>query len=261
MKKLFLLCLLSAGLFYVASCNLNSKAPAAGWTVEVQPYVKRYCVNNEHCADVNIQLPLYRGEQSATLGAFNEAIQRHLLTLVDAPTNQSIDATLDSVAASFFNTFANFKLYQTTNYEPWQMKLTTTVPVLTPQITTVEARQFLNIFLNQKSELFHVVTYDFRTEKYLNISDLITDTVAFRPMLETAFFRERQLNSADEITQMLLQPMTQLPMPHYAAVYPDGIRIVYNAQEYSHLLDIPITDFKFSWEQLGTLADKTKWLE
>lgn len=261
MRNLCLLCLLAVGYLAVSGCQLKSKSPAEGWSTQIEPYVKRYCVNNQQCAEVNILLPSYRGEQSATLGAFNEQIQRHLLTLVDAPMNVPVDAALDSVAATFFNGYAMFKSTNTQPTENWQLGLTSSVPLLNSKITTVEAKQFFNVFLGQKSEFLHLISYDFRTEKYLSIADLVNDTLAFRPILETTFCRERQLKSPRDIPSILLPPMRTLPLPHYVGVFPEGIRIVYNAKDYSSQIDLPITDFVLSWEQLGGLADKTKWLD
>ena len=261
MKNLLLLCLLGVGLLFVAGCQLGSKSPAEGWTVGIQPYTQRYCAGNQQCADVTIHLPQFRGDESATLGAFNEKIQRHLLTLVDAPDKVPVESALDSVAVIFFRNYAGFKQSNPSTTENWQMSLIASVPLLTPQITTVEAKQTSNVLANQELGLIHVITYDFRTEKYLSMSDLIPDTAAFRPILEAAFFQARQIQTPSELKQMLLPELDQLPMPRYAAVYPDGIRIVYNSIEYTFLPEIPVTDFKLSWEQLGKLADKTKWLD
>jgi hypothetical protein len=261
MKNLLLLCLLGSGLAYLSGCQLRSKSLAEGWTAEVQAYSRRYCVDNQQCADINIQLLQFKGEQSATLGAFNEKIQRHLLVLVEAPAEVPIEAALDSVAENYFKVYSEFKSTDKTPTENWIMSLTAAAPVLTPQITTIEARQFYKVFINKKTELLHVITYDFRTEKYLSVSDLIADTAALRPMLEMAFCQKRQLKSPAEITPLLQPNLDKLPMPRYAAVYPEGIRMVYNAQEYALDQEIPITDIMFSWQQLSGLADKTKWLE
>ncbi|MBL7775923.1 MAG: hypothetical protein JNK89_07955 [Saprospiraceae bacterium] len=260
MKKLFLNSWLLCALLSTGACQLRNDAPAKDWTAGIQPYVKRYCVSNQQCADVSIYLPMFRGEESASLGATNEQLQRDLLSLVQAPLGLPIEVTLDSVAARFFQGYNSFIQANPQASQNWQMRLTTTVPLMTPQLVTMEAKQSYNIYFDQKSELMHVVTYDFRTGKYLGVAELVRDTSTFRPMLEGAFSQARQLKSPKEISTLLSPGKHSLPMPRYIAIYPEGLRVLYNADEYS-LLELPVTDMRFSWEQLGDLVEKSEWIK
>ncbi|TNE67880.1 MAG: hypothetical protein EP344_01770 [Bacteroidetes bacterium] len=252
--------LLTVCLLGIMSCQLTTSSPSANWTVESESFFKRYCIDNQQCAEVNLIMPLYKGEHSATLGAFNDKIRRHLGTLANAPADQPIEIGFDTVTTKFFDMFNSFKAQNPNTVENWKLELRSSVPVLNSKITTVEAVSMYNMWDKRELTSTHLISYDFRKEKYLTTADLVSDTIAFRPILEAAFCRAQNLTSPAEIRNVLSPNFQRLPLPRYIAVMPNGIRVVYNYSEISHLL-IPLTDFTLSWEEMKGLSERNDWLD
>ncbi len=95
------------------------------------------------------------------------------------------------------------------------------------------------------------------------LTEVIADTTALRPLVEQAFLEaNRAKDLGEEVTMenLLLEPDMPLPLPLNFCIVPEGVRMVYNPYEVTAYALGP-TDFILTWEKLGKLANRDKWLK
>lgn len=245
------------GLALLASCLFKKAEPLS---VEMQPFTKRYCVNDQQCADFNVVYPLFRGGDSVATAEFNQKLHSHLGLILGLPPRLPFESALDSSANMLIEAFLQAKRNDLEMMDSWMNQLICSVPLLNKRVATIEVSQYLYTGAFNNIVMTHLISYDFTTGEYLKVSDLIADTTAFRPMLEAAFCKAHSLKSTNDISKMLLHNFSELPMPQYAAATTDGVRVLYNWQQYAPR-PFPLTNLMFTWEELGILADKKKWLD
>jgi Protein of unknown function (DUF3298) len=102
------------------------------------------------------------------------------------------------------------------------------------------------------------LTYDLATGKRVGITEFVTDTTAVVKMLEQAFRKDKQVGEKENIADHLLIPQMMLPIN--AGLVQEGIRFYYNPYEIAAYALGP-TDVILTWEQLGALADRKKWIK
>jgi hypothetical protein len=104
-----------------------------------------------------------------------------------------------------------------------------------------------------------LATFDLQTGKMLQLPDLVRDTAALRPLLEKAFVdAKRDFDPNISLQDLLLEPESPLALPANACVEEKGLRMMYNHYEVAPYAVGP-TDILLTWEQLGSLADRSRW--
>jgi hypothetical protein len=105
-----------------------------------------------------------------------------------------------------------------------------------------------------------IVSYDLQKGGApLEITDLVSDTNAVRPILEKAYKVSKGLKETDPLSELVYPEIQQIPMPAGAGVSAEGIHFYYNAYEIAPYAVGP-ADVLLRWEQLGALADKNRWI-
>jgi hypothetical protein len=94
------------------------------------------------------------------------------------------------------------------------------------------------------------------------LTDIVSDTAALRPMLEAGFVAAKNAEGGEPSTleDLLFPESMPLPLPVQWCVVKEGLRVTYNPYEVAPYA-VGQTDIVLSWEQLGKLADKSKWLD
>ena len=106
-----------------------------------------------------------------------------------------------------------------------------------------------------------MVSYDLtKGAKPLEINDLVSDTNAVRPALEKAYKILKGLKETDALGDLVYPEIKQMPMPANVGVAAEGIRFYYNVYEIAPYA-IGDGDVLLTWEQLGGLANRKRWVE
>lgn len=259
--------LAAAALFLSACKSKDSNAsPAAAPSAdtlryEMRNFVKHHCVNDDQCADFNVIYPDLTGADSnPAAAAIKKAVSDRLVAGLGGNRNLSFELALDSAATAFINDFIQLKRDVPEQEMGQTMQVTGGVLVNNPKIATI--RLDFNSFTGgaHPNSASAVMSFERTTGKELRATDMLSDTTALLPLLEKAYKEAKGLKASDHIGQLLLSEKDKLTLPVNIAVVPQGILFAYSDYEVSPHAVGP-ADIVLTWEQLGTLADRKKWLE
>jgi hypothetical protein len=105
-------------------------------------------------------------------------------------------------------------------------------------------------------------TYLLSNGASVQLTEIVQDTAALRPMIEKGFIDEKNKEGNEEYTleDLVFPESIPLPLPMQWCVIKEGLRITYNPYEVGPYA-VGQTDIVLSWDQLGKLADAKKWIE
>lgn len=96
----------------------------------------------------------------------------------------------------------------------------------------------------------------------VQLTDIIQDTASLRPLLETGFVESKSAQTGETyaLADLVFPESIPLPMPMQWCIVREGVRFTYNPYEVASYA-VGQTDIILTWEKLGKLADKSKWIE
>ncbi len=251
--------LLCAGmLLWLFACK-NQSTPPSGFKVETMSFNRRYCVNDNQCVDMIVMYPSITGGDSASMAKFKGVLDNYMTNLVGGPSNVPFEPSISSAADMFVEGFISYKRHHLDYMGNWIEQLVTDIPLINTRIATAEMSVTMNAIPGSEYSLRHLKTYDFQLGRFITVSDIMSDTAAFRPLLEKHLCQTLGLNAISELKTKMHSNFDAPPMPFHVSILPEGLHIAYNWFEIS-TDKIPITDFRLTWEQLGPLADKKRWI-
>jgi hypothetical protein len=249
----------------------QSKPVPAAVDVRMETFAYKRCVRDSLCVEVNAVYPVVSSSDAALAQRLTDTLQSIVWETMDVGEAADIAPST-----------------------PFRQRLETLGPKL---LATLEAdygqdTAFTEMFytVDTKSELLlnaprylsiDVSTYQFMggahglgiTTLYTvhkasgrrieSLTEVIADTAALRPLIEQAFLEANRAKDLDqEITMesLLLEPDVPLPLPINFCIVPEGVRMVYNPYEVTAYALGP-TDFVLTWEKLGRLASRDKWMK
>lgn len=256
----FSMCLL----LLLVACTSNNRSDAKAMEPmksETKTFNKKFCLTEDKCATFNVKLPEIIGGDSAVVQNVNHSVQGFILSTVGANISLPFPEAMDTAAAQFVSMFK-----QSMDENPdipmgYSMEINGNTLLLNKKVATVHLDGYSFTGGAHPNPFTTIVSYDLIDGgKALDINELVSDTNAVRSMLEIGYKEAKGMKSEDNIRDLLYPEMDQLPMPANTAILPQGIIFYYNAYEVAPYAVGP-TEVILSWEQLGELSDKTKWLE
>lgn len=227
---------------------------------EVRRAAKRHCVNDEQCADFTVFYLTMSGNNAALAATVRTRVQaRTLLGLGGSPDAQA-ELAIDALGNKFIEDFIQLKRDNPKQTSNQNVQVTSNVLLNTPRIMTTRVN-FYSFTGGAHPNIASVLqSFDLQRDgAELGAADILSDTSAVVSMLEKAFKEAKMMQANDDITKLLLPGMKNLPLPASVAVVREGIWFVYNEGEVAPRA-VGSTDILLRWEQLGQLADKSKWL-
>jgi hypothetical protein len=265
-KRLFLPLSAIIVLFLFACKSKDSQGASANATAEIlkhetRTFVKRHCVNDDQCADFNIIYLNVSSNNAALAEAVNKAIQARTIAGLDGNKNLPVEVALDSAGIKFIDQFVQLKRDIPDQTQGQEIQLTSNVPLNNPKVMTVRLDFFFSTGGAHPNSASAVMSFDLQNGgRELTAGDLLKDTNAVLPLLEKAYKQAKQLQETDDIGQLLLTENKKLPLPVNVGIVPEGILFAYNDYEVAPHAVGP-TDIVLTWEQLGPLADKSRWIQ
>lgn len=249
--------LLGLSLFSLFSCK--SIGDPDEIAVEMQTLTKNYCISDGQCANFLIRYPTFKGPDTAAIEKFTNELEHGIESLIQAPQDLPFVVSMDSMGNMLIKSYINFKKTQPDFDKSFSLQLISNVPVHNTSIVTIELLQNSSTGPGNELALSHIRTYDLNAGKFMTAGDIVKDTVAFRDILEKAFAKANKLSAVSDIPKLLTPDRKALPLPRYIAIFPEGVRVLYNWYEIAPFPTTP-TDLFFTWKQLGKLTDRSLWL-
>jgi hypothetical protein len=265
MRKLFFPTLVLCCTLVLNSCEPKGTANvnAVALKSESSQYSKRHCVDEatERCAEFKISYPIFTGGDAASTAALNSSVQGYVLSAVGGNDQLPFAQALDSVGLQFIQMYLNDLKDNPDLIMGFSTEIRDTVSLLNNKVATVKMDGYSYTGGAHPNPFGLLVSYDLsKRAKPLEINDLVSDTNAVRPILEKAYKLAKGLKETDPLGEMVYEEIKQLPMPANVGVASTGILFFYNAYEVAPYA-VGSTDVLLTWEQLGPLADRKKWVE
>lgn len=265
MRKLFFPTLVLCCTLVLNSCKPKEtpQPNTVAMKSESSQYSKRQCVDeaSERCAEFKISYPVFSGGDAASTAALNTSVQGYVLSAVGGNDQHPFVQALDSVGLQFIQMYLNDLKDNPDLIMGYSTEIRDTVSLLNTKVATIKMDGYSYTGGAHPNPFGLVVSYDLlKGAKPLEINDLVSDTNAVRPILERAYKLAKGLKETDPLTEVVYEEIKQLPMPANIGVVANGLLFYYNAYEVAPYA-VGSTDVLLTWEQLGALADKKKWLD
>ena len=254
MKKIILLSLaiLLAGLSAVCA---QTARPVK---VKMQHYKAKKCVNPNSCVELSLSWPLLSGGNAQALSAINDSIRKVVYAAAEAdpalPLPRALDTATDSALAMLKEQVAGMDGYDMGYFYELESK----VLLNNGRFLSVSMSNFSFAGGAHPNTYARMATYDLKTGRTIPLTEMISDTLALRDLLEKEFIKEKSEpgQPAPALTDILFDE--HLAMPENYAVVREGVYFMYNPYEVAAYVFGP-THITLTWAQLGKLADRKKW--
>lgn len=236
--------------------------PANGMKAESSQFSKRHCVDEAKglCAEFSVSYPVFSGGGATIAAALNKSVENYILSTVGGNGQSNFAQALDTAGQQFVQMYLDILQENPDYIMGYSTEITDTVPFLNAKVATIQMDGYSFTGGAHPNPFGLLVSYDLAKDaKPLEITDLVSDTNAVRPALEKAYKILKGLKETDPLGELVYSEITQLPMPANVGVVAEGIRFFYNAYEVAPYA-VGASDVLLTWEQLGGLADKTKWI-
>ncbi len=246
------------------SCKPQTPAPEkpVPLKAENRQVSQKHCIGNdsEQCATFTISYPVFSGGDSTVAKALNKSVEGYLLSVLGGNGDVPFTQALDSAGIVFIQSYKSDQAENPGRPGGYTTEITNKIPLLNPKVVTIEMDGYSFMGGAHPNPFALLVSYELaKGAKPLAVTDLVSDTNAVRPILEKAYKLTKGLKETDPLNDVVYSETKQLPMPANVGVTAEGIRFYYNAYEVAPYA-VGVGDVLLTWEQLGTLADKAKWI-
>lgn len=228
--------------------------------VKMLPYTAKKCVNDNSCVEYNLSWPMLSGGNAQAVRAINDSIRSFVYIAADADPDLPLSLALDTAMAYSYAMLQE----QAAGMDGYDIgyfyELESKVLLNNGRYFSLSMSNFVFTGGAHPNHYTQLGTYDLNTGRLVALGDIISDTLALRPMLGKAFVEEKSETGepVPALSDIVFEEFKHLPMPLNYAVLPDGVCFYYNTYEVAAYVFGP-TDITLTWAQLGALADRKKW--
>lgn len=264
MKKATILALLGACASIMWHCGQNTPGNSSSpLTVKMEHFEFKKCLKDSLCASMNFTFPVLEGGPNpVATKTINDSIASFVAMLAYDGRKLPVKTALDSASILLYDMMA-MQYKELPDYTiGYTAELKSTVLLKNAKYFSISLDNYSFAGGAHGNYGTALNTFDLNTGKYIELTEIIADTSAIRPMLEKAFVAQKKQDSGEDLKleDLLFPDFKQLPMPLQWCVVQDGVRFIYNPYEVAAYA-IGQTDILLRWEELGNLADRKKWLE
>jgi hypothetical protein len=247
--------------FFLFFCKLEPAQLKVELKCETRQFVKRYCVNDQQCADYNVFYLLISGNDTAVVRAVSQGVHSQAITVLGGNSSVPFEYALDSIGINFIEHFIQMKREMPEMEMSQSIQVTSNVLLNNSNVVTVREDFFISTGGAHPNTVTAVMSFDLKNKgRQLSAGDMLKDSSAVLPMLEKAFKKSKGLAENTDISLLLLTEDKKLPLPANIGIVPEGVLFVYTDYEVASHAVGP-TEILLTWKQLGDLADKTKWVQ
>ncbi|MBL7825608.1 MAG: DUF3298 and DUF4163 domain-containing protein [Saprospiraceae bacterium] len=259
MRYFFSLLLLASSFFW--ACN-NTPSTTTPLVVTMTEAKAKKCVVDTVCAQIELAYPvLSGGDKPAVVQSINDTIMAFVYMVIGGDQKMPLPQAFDSAIANLYlmvqdqyaatpemgMSFAN----ELTSKNLFQSKKALSIEMSNYSFTG-------GAHGNYGSALF---SFSLADGKLVELTDIVKDTVALQALIQKGFVDTHNKNGDHYTLEDLVFPESiPLPLPMQWCVVKEGVRFVYNPYEVAPYA-VGQTDIILTWEQLGVLADRNKWMD
>lgn len=248
-------------LSWISSCK-NKTAPESPVTVSTTEIRVRKCVVDTQCAEIKLAFPVVSGGKEAVTRSVNDTISAFVRMVVGGDPSLPIRQAADSAVANL-HLMLEDQLSIIPDYSMgFVHELTSKNLVQNSKVISFELSSYSftgGAHGNYGSALF---TFRLDDGALVQLTDIIQDTASLRPLLETGFVESINARTGETYTlaDLVFPESIPLPMPLQWCIVREGVRFTYNPYEVAAYA-VGQTDIILTWEKLGKLADKSRWID
>ncbi len=261
MRPSLLFCLLAASALF--SCKNEPKTANAPVVVTMSDAVGKKCVMDTICAEVSLSYPvLSGGGNPEAVKAINDSLLSFVYMVIGGDPALPLPQAFDSAVWNLY-----YMLQEQVEMAPefpmgFSSELKSTVLFQNSKLVSVEMATYSFTGGAHGNYGSALNTFLLSNGKSVQLTDIVQDTAALRPLLEKAFVEAKVEDGGQKYTleELVFPENLPLSMPMQWCVVKEGLRVTYNPYEVAAYA-VGQTDIVLSWEQLGSLADSKKWLD
>lgn len=264
-NKLFCPACLLAGVTLFVACQ-SDPAPAA-IDVRTETFAYKRCVRDSLCVEINVAYPVVTSTDAALARRLTDSLQAFLnQSIADAsePTSEptTLQQHLEKLGPTLLEQLsADFGQDTAITTMLYSVEASYKLLLHAPKYLSAEVSSFMMTGGAHGLGYVALATLHKATGRRLSLSELVSDTIALRPIVEKAFLKanrefltEGTADAGYEAPDLKEAP---LPMPSNFCVVSEGLRVLYNPYETPH----GPAEFVLSWKDLDKLAVADKWLK
>lgn len=250
-------------LCWISSCKNNTATqPDTPLTVSTTELRAKKCVVDTQCAEIKLAFPVVSGGKEAVTRSINDTISAFVHMVVGGepalPINQAVDSAVNNLHLMLEDQLSIIPDYSM----GFVHELTSKNLLQNTKIISFELSSYSftgGAHGNYGSALF---TFRLTDGSLVQLTDIVQDTSSLRPLLETGFVESKSAQTGETyaLIDLVFPESIPLPMPLQWCIVKEGVRFTYNPYEVASYA-IGQTDILLTWEKLGALADKTKWMD
>ncbi len=261
------LCIL--GMSFLAACRSDPAPTPVKIRIEAHDYAR--CLRDSLCVEVHIKYPVVSSTDAALAQRLTDTLQSLVGALIDVgePTetapNQPFKRQIENLGPGLLKSLeADFGQDTSVQFMIYTVDAETKVLLDAPRYLSAEVSSYVYLGGAHGNGNTAYVTLHKATGRRVALEEIFSEPKALQPLVERAFLEANKAKGmSDEETtleNLLLSPEMGLPFPSNFCIVAEGIRMIYNPYEVTAYALGP-TEFTLSWEQLGQLANRDKWLK
>jgi Protein of unknown function (DUF3298) len=246
--------------FFACKRDKSAAANAAGaYTIDSFDYKFSKCLSDSVCAKLLVHIPVFKG---AALPPALSAINDSLYALARFGTvdyeHLPLKEALDSSGVNLYKMMQEGGVLTASGLSQSVYGITSLVTEKIISVS-VEAEGYTGGAHGYYA--MALASYDLATGKSIPLTEAVRDTAALVPLLEKGFLAAKNSDEpGGKLEEFLFPEFKHLPVTPNYCIEKEGLRFYYNPYEVGPWA-IGGTDILLSWEQLGGLADRKKWVE
>ncbi len=248
-------------LVWSTSCK-NKTVPETPVTVSFSELKAKKCVVDTQCAEIKLVFPVVSGGKEAATRSINDTIGAFVRMVVGGDPSLPISQAVDSAVMNL-HLMLEDQLSIIPDYSMgFVHELTSKNLIQNSKVISFELSSYS--FTGGAHGNYGSALFSFRMNDggLVQLTDIVQDTASLRPLLEAGFVESKSAQSGETYTlaDLVFPESIPLPMPLQWCIVREGVRFTYNPYEVASYA-LGQTDIVLTWEKLGKLADKGKWLD
>lgn len=261
MRLFSLLILLVASILF--SCKNETKPPQTPVVITMAEASGKKCVQDTICAELKLSYPMLSGGgNQAVTQAINDSLLSFVYMVIGGDPALPLPQAFDTAVWNLY-----YMLQEQFEMSPdypmsFSSELSSKVLFQNNKLVSVEMATFSFTGGAHGNYGSGLNSFLLSNGKSVQLTDIVQDTAALRPLLEKAFVAAKGEDGGETYTleELIFPENLPLSMPMQWCIVKEGLRVTYNPYEVAAYA-VGQTDIVLTWEQLGNLADSKKWLD
>lgn len=235
--------------------------PEPPLSVTMTEAASKKCVHDTVCAEINLKYPVLSGGNALATQAINDSIMDFVRMMLGGDPSWTVPQTFDSAVYNLYFLLLDQTAVMPDYAQPFTFELESKTLYQTSRLISFEIHNYSYTGGAHGNYASGLYTFSLDSGKLLDLTDVVKDTAALRPMLEAGFVAAKS-NPGEtvKLSDLVYPEFLSLPIPAQWCIVKEGIRFTYNPYEVAPYA-VGQADITLTWEQLNNLVERSKWVE